>query len=110
MDTPGSDLVEWYKLEATILEGGVRHKAYVKERHRMVAEDWKNCEQLGHGAFGVVYKQVSRTTGNHRAIKEIDKRRLPPNLSYSRELLIMGILAKVCVLVPEEFFPSLLSI
>ena len=113
MDTHGSDLVEWYKLEAKIFKGGVRHKTYVKEGyngHRMVEEDWNNCEELGRGAFSEVYKQVSRATGDHRAIKKIDKRRLPPSLSYYSELLIMGILAKVCVLVPEEFFLSLLSI
>ena len=109
MDTPGSDLVEWYKLEAKIFKGGVRHKTYVKEGnngHRMVEEDWDDCGELGHGAFGEVYKQVSRTTGNHRAIKRVVKKRLRSSLNYSRELLIMGILAKVCVLVSRRVFPQ----
>ena len=38
-----------------------------------------------------------------RAVKTIDKRRLPPKLDYYRELLLMGILAKVCIPIPADF-------
>ena len=112
MDAAQSDLVEWYKLETEFFPDHVRHTKYVEENnsYKKVNEDWSNCEELGTGGFGVVYKQVQKTTGRYRAVKTIDKRRLPPNLDYSRELLVMAILAKVCVLVPEELCPSLLSV
>ena len=64
-------------------------------------EDWRNCGELGIGGFGVVYKQERGTTGLYRAVKTINKERLPPKFDYSRELLIMAILSKVCVLVPS---------
>jgi len=96
MDTAQSDLVEWYKLETEFFQDHVRHTKYVEENnsYKMVKEDWSNCGELGEGGFGVVYKQVQGTTGRYRAVKTIDKRRLPPKLDYFRELLIMGILAK----------------
>ncbi|PUU76163.1 kinase-like domain-containing protein [Tuber borchii] len=98
MDTAQSDLVEWYKLETEFFQDHVRHARYVKEKntHKKVKEDWSNCGELGTGGFGVVYKQVLGTTGRYRAVKTIDKKRLPPKLDYYRELLIMAILAKVC--------------
>ena len=71
-----------------------------KNKHKRVKEDWSSCEELGAGGFGAVYRRVRGTTGRNCAVKTIDKRRLPPNLNYSRELLVMAILAKVCVLVP----------
>ncbi|PUU76904.1 kinase-like domain-containing protein, partial [Tuber borchii] len=89
------------------LAGLERHKTYVGEGnngHKMV-EVWINCQELGRDAFGEAYKQVSRTTGNHRAIKRIDKRRLPPTLSNSSELHMTDILAKVCPLFPRGFAP-----
>ena len=65
-------------------------------------EDWSNCGELGKGGFGVVHKQIQKTTGRYRAVKMIDKR--PPlRLDYSRELLVMAILAKVSALILEAF-------
>jgi len=113
MNTARSDLVEWYKLETEFFQDHVRHTRYVereKNRYKRVKEYWSNCGELGVGGFGVVYKQVRGTTGRYRAVKMIDKRRLPPNFDYSRELLVMALLAKVCVLVPEELCPSLLPV
>jgi len=110
MNTTQSDLVEWYKLETKFSQDHVRHTRYVEKggnKYKKVKEDWSNCGELGTGGFGVVYKQVSGTTAHYRAVKTIEKRRLPPNLDYYRELVIMAILAKVCVLVPEGFHPSL---
>jgi len=66
----------------------------------MVKEDWRNCGELGRGGFGVVHKQVQETTSNYRAVKTIDKR-LHSKIHYSREVLVMAILAKVCVLTPK---------
>jgi len=109
MNTAQSDLVEWCKLETEFFQDHVRHTVYVEKggnRYKKVKEEWDNCGELGTGGFGVVYKQVRGTTAHYRAVKTIDKRRVPPNLDYYRELLIMAILAKVCVLV-EEFYPSL---
>ena len=112
MDTAQSDLVEWYKLETEFFQDHVRHTRYVKEKntHKKVKEDWSNCGELGTGGFGVVYKQVLGTTGRYRAVKTIDKKRLPPKLDYYRELLIMAILAKVCVHVSAPvYYPSGIS-
>ena len=106
-----SDLVECYKLETEFFHHHVRHTRYAgeaKNRDEKIEEDWINCGELGEGGFGVVHKQVQETTGRYRAVKKIDKR--PPlRLDYSRELLVMAILAKVGVLIPEEFCLSLLS-
>jgi len=108
--TVHSDLVEWYKIETDFFQDHVRHIRYVERggnRYKKVKEDWNDCGELGTGGFGVVNKQVRGTTAHYRAVKTIDKRKLPPSLDYSRELLIMAILAKVCVLVPEGVRPSL---
>ena len=103
MDNAQSDLIEWYKFETEFVRDHVRHTRYLrgaKNRNTKVKEDWKNCGELGKGGFGVVHKQVQETTGRYRAVKTIDKR--PPlRLDYSRELLVMAILAKVGVLIPE---------
>ncbi|PUU79029.1 kinase-like domain-containing protein [Tuber borchii] len=96
MDKAQSDLIEWYKLETKFFPDHVRHTRYLGEarnRNKREEEDWSNCGELGSGGFGVVYKQIRKTTGRYRAVKTIDKR--PPlKLDYSRELLVMAILAK----------------
>jgi len=100
-----SDLVAWYKLETEFFHDHLRHTKYVgkaKNRDEKVKEDWRNCVELGRGGFGVVHKQVQETTGHYRAVKAINKR-LYPRADYSRELLVMAILAKVCGLTPMEF-------
>jgi len=109
MDNGQSDLVEWYKLETESFQDHFRHTRYVgkaKNRDEKVEEDWSNCGELGRGGFGVVHKQIEKTTGHYRAIKTIDKRH-PLKIDYYRELLVMAILAKVCVLTPEGIFPIL---
>ena len=106
-----SDFLDWYKLETEFFQDRVRHTRYVekgKNRYKRVKEDWRNCEELGTGGFGTVYKQVRGTTGRYRAVKAINKRRLPPNFDYSRELLVIAILAKVYLLIPKRLCPSLL--
>ena len=113
MSTVQSDLVEWYKLETEFFQDRVRHTRYVEKgenRYKRVKEDWRNCDELGTGGFGTVYKQVRGTTGRYRAVKAINKRRLPPNFDCSRELLVMAILAKVYLLVPERLCPCLLPV
>ncbi|KAG0643276.1 kinase-like domain-containing protein, partial [Tuber brumale] len=93
-----SDLVMWYKLETEFFHDHVRHTRYLekaKDRNKEEKLNWSNCGELGKGGFGVVHKQVQKTTGHYRAIKTIDKR-LSHKLDYSRELLVMAILAKVC--------------
>jgi len=49
-----------------------------------VEEDWGNCGELGRGGFCVVHKQIEGT-----------------EIHYSKELLVMAILAKACILTPE---------
>ena len=98
-----SDLIEWYKLETEFSQDRVRNTRYLgnaKNRNEKVKEDWSNCGELGRGGFGVVHKEIVKTTGQYRAVKTVDKR-LPNEVDYSRELLMMAILAKVCVLVPK---------
>jgi len=100
-----SDLVAWYKLETEFFHDRIRHTKYVgkaKNRDGKVKEDWRTCGELGRGGFGVVHKQVQGTTGHYRAIKTINKR-LYPRVDYSRELLVMAILAKVSGPIPMEF-------
>ena len=108
MDKPQSDLVEWYKLETEFSPDHVRHTRYVgkaKNRNEKVKEDWSDCGELGRGGFGIVHKQIEKATGHYRAVKAIDKR---PSLGidYSRELLVMAKLVKVCVFTPGETFPQ----
>ncbi|KAG0643278.1 kinase-like domain-containing protein [Tuber brumale] len=96
MDKAQSDLVVWYRLETEFFRDHVRHTRYLgeeKDRNRKVKEDWSNCGELGKGGFGVVHKQIQKSTGHYRAVKTVDKS-LPHKLDYSRELLVMAILAK----------------
>ncbi|KAG0643260.1 kinase-like domain-containing protein [Tuber brumale] len=91
-----SDLVVRYKLETEFFQDHIRHTRYVegaKNENEKVMEDWRNCGEIGEGGFGVVHKQIQETTGHYRAVKTIDKR-VPSKLDYSRELLVMSILAK----------------
>ena len=112
MDGARSDLLVWYKLETEFFSDHFRHTNYVgeaKDRYEKMREDWSNCGELGKGGFGVVYRQIEKTTGRYRAVKTIDKR-LSSELDYCRELLVMAILAKVCGLTPEGFYLSLLPL
>ena len=49
---------------------------------------------------------MEKTTGQHQAVKAVDKR---PDLrlDYSRELLAIAVSAKVGVLTPKGIFPIL---
>ena len=103
MDETQSDLIEWYKLETEFFQDHIRHTKYIakaKSRDAEVKEDWSNCGELGRGGFGIVYKQTKEATGRCRAVKTIDKR-MHSKIHYSRELLVMAILAKVRVLTSE---------
>ena len=109
MDRHQSDLIVWYKLETEFFRDRVKHTkclGMAKNRNEKVKEDWSNRGELGRGGFGVVYKQIEKTTGHYRAVKVIDKRS-SIMLDYSRELLVMAILAKVCVLIPKRILLSL---
>ncbi|KAG0640817.1 kinase-like domain-containing protein [Tuber brumale] len=99
-----SDLVEWYRIETEYFKDHIRHTRNVgkaRSRNEEVKEVWHNCEELGRGGFSVVHKQIQRTTGLCRAVKTIDKTQIPSDFVYTRELLMMAILAKVCVLIPK---------
>ena len=112
MDRAQSDLVVWYKLETEFFQDYVRHTRYVekaKNRNEKVEEDWRDCEELGRGGFGIVHKQIQKATGHCRAVKTINKR-LHAKLDYSRELLVMAILAKVCGLTLEGVCRSFLRL
>ena len=100
IDNSQSDLIVSYKLETEFFSDHVRHTTYVREarnRNEKMKEDWSDCEELGKGGFGIVHKQIEKTTGRYRAVKTIDKG-LSRKHDYSRELLVMAILAKVRIL------------
>jgi len=107
-----SDLVERYRLDIELFQDHVIHTRYMGEAENgnmEIEEYWSNCGELGKGGFSVVYKQIQKTTGQYRAVKAIDKG--PPlRPDYSKELLAMAKLAKVCVLAPEEICSSLLPL
>jgi len=111
MDTAQSNLFVWYKLEVGFFRGNVRHKICGGGRkwEWKGAEDWSNCLRLGKGDFGVVYKQIQETTGHSREGK-VSYKKLLSKFDYPREHLVLAILAKVCVIVPEALRPSLLLI
>ena len=107
MDEAHSDSTLPPRLEAEFFKDYVRQTRYVekaKNRNERMTEEWSNCGELGRGGFGVVYKQIQKSTGHYRAVKTIDKRLAFP-LDYSREHLVMAKLAKVCVLTLEEIAP-----
>ncbi|KAG0124694.1 kinase-like domain-containing protein [Tuber indicum] len=107
------DLVEWYRIKTEFFRDHVRHTTIVenlRSRDEKVKEVWHNDGELCRGGFSVVHKQIQRTTGRYRAVKMIDKTRLSASLSYTRELLVMAILAKVCVLTLEGPCPGLLHL
>ena len=94
--------------ENEFFQDHVRRTRYVektKNRNETMTEEWRNCEELGRGGFGVVYKQIQKATGHYRAVKTIEKRLAFP-LDYSSEHLVMAKLAKVCVLTFEEIAPA----
>ena len=107
---PQSGLVERYKLDTEFFQDHVRHTRYVekaKNRYEKVKEEWSNCGELGKGGFGVVHKQIQKTTGRYRAVKIIEKG--PPlRPDYSRELALMAKLAKVRTLTSGEIFSNFL--
>ena len=107
VDEAQSDPAAPPRLETRFFQDHVKHTKYVekgKNRNETMKEEWSNCGELGRGGFGVVYKQIQKSTGHYRAVKTIDKRLAFP-LDYSREHLVMAKLAKVCVLTVEEIAP-----
>ena len=111
IDNWQSDLIVSHKLETEFFPDHVRHTTPVREarnRNEKMQEDWVDCEELGKGGFGIVHKQIEKTTSRYRAVKTIDKR-LSGKHDYSRELLVMAILAKVRILAREEICPILPS-
>jgi len=102
MDETQSDLISRHKLETEFLQGSVRHTRSAEKaenRNEKIQEDWRNCGELGEGGFGSVHKEIQDATGHYRAVKTIKKRQAS-RLDYSRELLVMAKLAKVCALSP----------
>jgi len=111
MDKTQSELISRDKLETEFLQGCIKHTRYVekeKNKDAKVKEEWSDCGQLGSGGFGVVYKQIQRATGNYRAVKTIHKKQAY-TLDSSREVLVMGKLAKVRVLTLEGICPNLMK-
>ncbi|KAG0640821.1 kinase-like domain-containing protein [Tuber brumale] len=96
MGTEQSDQVERYRLKTQFLQNCVRHTMH-SDNHADAGEkleDWENREELGRGGFSFVFKQREINTGRYRAVKTIDKRRLPPSVDYFSELMVMADLAK----------------
>ena len=57
---------------------------------------WENDQEIGRGSFGVVWLQKN-PRGQKRALKEVEKKYLPEDFNYKRELLAMAKLSKVLI-------------
>ncbi|PUU79018.1 kinase-like domain-containing protein [Tuber borchii] len=85
-----------HKVEAEFFPNHVGHTNCLREAtntYKEVEEHWSNCGELRSGGFGVIHRQMEETTRHYRALKTIHMRLLL-KLNYSRELLMMAILAK----------------
>lgn len=56
--------------------------------------NWAKEKELGRGSFGVVWLEKGGD-GERRALKVIEKKYLPDEFDYKRELLAMAKLSKV---------------
>ncbi|KAL9044626.1 MAG: hypothetical protein Q9214_002249, partial [Letrouitia sp. 1 TL-2023] len=71
---------------------------------------WVRYEELGRGSFGVVWLEKG-ASGEKRALKEVEKKYLPPDFDIKRELLAMAKLSKGwwetpdCLSIAMEYFP-----
>ena len=106
MDTreSGSDLLEYFKLDAQYTSDHTLQVSYAKRpgisRCKVRTEQrWYRDREIGHGTFGSVWLEVNRKGQGvtaQRAVKEVSKRLMQRSgIDYRRELLALSTLSKV---------------
>ena len=91
-----SELVESFQLD-------LPHRTKPNNRFEFLRKKgikWARERELGRGSFGVVWLEKGGN-GEQRALKVIEKKYLPAEFDYRRELLAMAKLSKV---LPPSFF------
>lgn len=85
-----SELVESFQLELS-------HRTKPNNRFEFLRKrgiKWAREKELGRGSFGVIWLEKGGD-GEQRALKVIEKKYLPSEFDYKRELLAMAKLSKV---------------
>lgn len=54
----------------------IRKSNFIKIKSNDVEDDYKLCEELGRGSFGVVYRAVNKITNEEVAIKRCDRSKI----------------------------------
>ena len=84
------ELVESFQLD-------LPHRTKLNSRFEFLRKkgiNWVREKELGRGSFGVVWLEKGGD-GERRALKVIEKKYLPVEFDYKRELLAMAKLSKV---------------
>ena len=118
----GSDLIDYFKLNAQfdVANNTTIETVQTSDRSRglrqvTVVKKWRRVKRIGQGACGAVWLESDDAPiENHRAVKEITKDLHSSTLkvNYTRELLALGRLSKVCRLrmCYRRMFPGLMYI
>ena len=61
----------------------IKKDMYVFSKESSLEKDYELWEELGRGAYGIVYKAIHKTTGKERAVKQIPKAQIKKN-QYKR--------------------------
>lgn len=79
-----------YKLETEFCDGYVVHTTYEWElaARRPKESVWKQIKKIGAGAFGGVWLEKERESGQLRAVKMLPRDSLP-KASFTQELLAL---------------------
>jgi len=83
-------LIESFELDLPLR----RRPGKCKTRKKVKAVKWTRHKELGRGSFGVVWLEKG-SNGEERALKEIEKKYLPTEFDYRRELLATAKLSEV---------------
>jgi hypothetical protein len=100
-----SDLIEFFKLEATYTPEYTSQISTERDPSRgarkiKIERRWYRGDSLGHGAFGAVWVEhdsnIPGTAAAVRAVKEVSKGHMRSvHLDYKRKLLALATLSKV---------------
>ncbi len=85
-----SELVESFQLDLS-------HRTKPNNRSEFLRKkgiNWVREKELGRGSFGIVWLEKCGN-GEQRALKVIEKKYLPAEFDYRREILAMAKLSKV---------------
>ena len=85
-----SELVESFQLDLSHRTKPKNHFEFLRKK----GIKWVREKELGRGSFGVVWLEKGGN-GEQRALKVIEKKYLPADFDYRREILAMARLSKV---------------